>query len=454
MQRALDFDKTPALGVPLPFFLNVPLFALLAGLLAAWAGPQAFASRWNGAALALTHLWTLGVLGSAMLGALLQILAVACNVPVGAARAVAGLTHALLTAGTLLLAAGFLGWWPAAWVGAAALLGPAFALYLAAVARALWRHRRQVYKGAREILVPVRGALIALSCTVLIGLVLALSLGLGWPLPDWIDAHVLWGLAGWGGLLLMGMSFQLLPIFQVTELYPKPLSRWLPLLIPGLLLAWTALDASAGLPRLMRETAELLLVGAYALWAGVTLRLLWTRKRPAPEATTLFWYAGMLSLLACAPLWIWMTHGQSPRAAAVLGVMMIAGVLGSVVNGMLYKIVPFLLWKHAQDAMIVPDRDPAQARVYLKVLPKMAAYIGERPARWQWAAHVVVVLCWALAAAGWVPAALAAGPLQIVSAAALAWNIGRALRLYRRTLRAMAALPHHASTSRPAGRSG
>ena len=89
MQRALDFDKTPALGVPLPFFLNVPLFALLAGLLATWAGPQAFASRWNGAALALTHLWTLGILGSAMLGALIQILAVACNVPAGAARAVA-----------------------------------------------------------------------------------------------------------------------------------------------------------------------------------------------------------------------------------------------------------------------------------------------------------------------------------------------------------------------------
>src|SRR5690606_38505527 len=109
------------------------------------------------------------------------------------------------------------------------------------------------------------------------------SLGLGWPLPAWIDTHVLWGLAGWGGLLLMGMSFQLLPIFQVTELYPKSLTRWLPLLIPGLLLAWTALDASSGLPRLMRETAELLLMGAYVLWAGTTLRLLWTRKRPTPQ---------------------------------------------------------------------------------------------------------------------------------------------------------------------------
>ena len=47
MQRALDFDKTPALSVPLPLLLNVPAFALLAGIVATWAGPQAFASRWS-----------------------------------------------------------------------------------------------------------------------------------------------------------------------------------------------------------------------------------------------------------------------------------------------------------------------------------------------------------------------------------------------------------------------
>ncbi|MGB6154721.1 MAG: hypothetical protein WBF60_02310, partial [Castellaniella sp.] len=66
MQRALDFDKTPALSVPLPFFLNLPAFGILAGLLAIWAGPAVFTSRWSPAALALTHLWTLGILGSAM----------------------------------------------------------------------------------------------------------------------------------------------------------------------------------------------------------------------------------------------------------------------------------------------------------------------------------------------------------------------------------------------------
>ncbi len=443
MQRALDFDKTPALGVPLPFFLNVPAFALLAGALATWAGPQAFASRWDPAALALTHLWTLGILGSAMLGALIQILAVACNVPLTRSRVVAGLVHALLTAGTLLLVASFLWWRPAAWLAAATLLGLAFAGYLAALGWALWRHRAQVYRGAREILVPVRGALVALAVTVAIGVGLAITLGLGLARPDWVGSHVLWGLLGWGGLLLMGMSFQLLPIFQLTELYPKPITRWLPLLIPGLLLAWSALDASTSLPHLMRETMELLLAGAYALWAGVTLQRLQTRKRPRAEPTTLFWYASMVSLLSCVPLWLWFTQGQAPRAVLMLGVLLIVGGLGSAVNGMLYKIVPFLLWKHAQDAVIVPERNPAMARVYLKILPKMATYIGERDARLQWGAHVAVILSWALAAAGWTPAAHAAGPLLLISAALLAWNMGCALRLYRRTLRAMAALPHH-----------
>jgi hypothetical protein len=448
MQRALDFDKTPALGVPLPFFLNVPAFGLLAGALATWAGPQAFSSRWTAQALALTHLWTLGILGSAMLGALIQILAVACNVPVTPARAVARTVHALLTLGTLSLAAGFLWWAPWAWTAAVILLGLAFGLYLAALGRALWAHRTQVYKGAREILVPVRGSLLALALAVAMGLVMAAALSLGLGLPGWVGGHVLWGLLGWGGLLLMGMSFQLLPIFQLTELYPKPLTRWLPLLIPGLLLAWTALDATAGLPRLMLETVELLLAGAYVTWIAASLHRLATRKRPTAEPTTLFWFAGLISLLACAPAWVWLRHGQAAQAAMVLGVLLIVGGLGAIVHGMLYKIVPFLLWKHAQDAMVIPSRDPGQARVYLKVLPKMAAYIPERLARWHWALYVLMVFSWTLAAAGWAPAGRAAGPLLLACAALLAWNLGRALRLYRKTLRAMAALPHHAAVAR------
>jgi len=43
---------------------------------------------------------------------------------------------------------------------------------------------------------------------------------------------------------------------------------------------------------------------------------------------------------------------------------------------------------------------------------------------------------------GWRPAAHAAGPLLLVSTGGLAWNIGQALRLYRRTVRALSVLAH------------
>ena len=439
MQRALDFDKTPALAVPLPFLLNVPLFAALAGVLATWAGPQAFVSRWSPITLALTHLWTLGVLASAMLGALLQILAVACNVPTLRARGVSALTHAALTLGTASLVLGFLTGWPALWRIAVPMLGVAFGLYLLAVSWSLWRHRAQAYAGAREILVPIRGAMAALAITVLIGLVLASFLGLGMAPPAWVDFHVLWGLPGWGGLLVMGMSFQLLPIFQATELYPRSITRILPPAILALLLARTA---TVFLPAVSPRLTELPLACGYTVWGVVTLQRILTRKHPATEATSLFWYTGMACLLACSAAWPWSGSRHAASVTFAVGTLMIVGVLGSIVNGMLYKIIPFLLWKHAQDALVIPDADPARFRLYAKLLPKMVRYVPPRHARAQWAVHVAVILSWTLASMGWRPAAHAAGPLLLVSTGGLAWNIGQALRLYRRTVRALSVLAH------------
>lgn len=137
------------------------------------------------------------------------------------------------------------------------------------------------------------------------------------------------------------------------------------------------------------------------VWVCAGLQRMFTRKRPKPEPTSLFWFTCLFSLLACAPAWLWLSHGSSSNASTVFGILIIIGGLGSAVNGMLYKIVPFLLWKHAQDAMVIPDKDPAQARIYLRIMPKMAAYIPEKPAQAQWAVQLLVILACLLAANGW-----------------------------------------------------
>jgi hypothetical protein len=68
MQALLSFDQAPPFPAPFRFFLTAPLFAMLAGLLMLWRGPDLFASRWTPSALAATHLITVGFMLQVMLG--------------------------------------------------------------------------------------------------------------------------------------------------------------------------------------------------------------------------------------------------------------------------------------------------------------------------------------------------------------------------------------------------
>jgi len=62
----------------------------------------------------------------------------------------------------------------------------------------------------------------------------------------------------------------------------------------------------------------------------------------------------------------------------VEGVLVIVGCAMSAVNGMLYKIVPFLVWYHlAHDASLPRER-----------IPRMSAVLGEAQAARQWRWHL------------------------------------------------------------------
>ena len=82
----LALTRAPPAPRPLRFLLSAPLWGVFAGLLLA-ASPEALAGgRWAPPAVALVHVFTLGVLGNAMLGSLLQFLPVAASTPVPGVR--------------------------------------------------------------------------------------------------------------------------------------------------------------------------------------------------------------------------------------------------------------------------------------------------------------------------------------------------------------------------------
>lgn len=420
MRRALSPDTSPALSVPLRFFLNAPIFALLAAGLLVWEGPDAMASRWSPFSLALTHLFTLGILSSVMAGALMQILPVATGVRVAGAHTSAVVVHTLLTAGTLALSSAFMIGAPALYAIALLLLAAAFAWFLAACAIGFWRYRRAARKGVADVLGASRLALVALLVTIALGLLLAGAQAFGIPLPivALTNLHAVWGLSGWVGLLTIGMAYQLIPMFVVTEPYPRVFAVGLAPIV-FVLLALISFGAALA-PRVETPLGALLLA-AYSAFAVVTLRLLWTRKRPAADATTLFWRTAMLCLTGCGPLWAIHVETGNPACAVTFGVLLLFGVAWSLVNGMLYKIVPFLLWYHAQRSL---------TGTATRFAPKVKDMIPDRAASLQFWAHLAALALLLAASLRPIVFTRVSGLAAAVSAAWLGLNVVSAIRIY------------------------
>jgi hypothetical protein len=418
MQRALSLEQSPGLGAVLRFFLGTPAFALLAGCVLAWQGAAAFDSRWSPVTLALTHLFTLGVLGMSMAGALIQILPVVAGATLPKVDTVAPRVHALLATGTLALAAAFLA--SKAWLFglAIALLVPALLWLAATLAIGLWQ---RVPDGAAPMVAIVRLALASLLVTVVLGALLGMAFAVPdaprLPLMQVTDLHALWGLFGWAGLLLAGVALQVLPMFQVTPLYDRRLERWLGLLAVLALFLYSVnstLVEGGAMP--LGLAPAVLLCAVFGLFAVATLRLLARRTRSA-DAMTLFWRLAMACLLAALFLWAAPPGLAGAGQRLAPGVLVVAGFLFSTVNGMLYKIVPFLLW-HDGQAHAAPGQRVLQVK---HIIPDEAA-------QRQFRLHVLALAL--LLAACWYPQALAsaAGVAMAVSALSLGWNLWGACR--------------------------
>jgi hypothetical protein len=315
--------------------------------------------------------------------------------------------------------AGFLTASPAASGIGLILLGGGFAVFLAAAAISLVRAVAGVTVNG------IRFAVVSLVITLLLGLALALSRAGWWSSPvveAAIDTHVSFGLLGWILLLVIGVAYQVVPMFQLTPPYPPRLSRWL----AGALFMLLLLHAAAPLlPVIAARIVDAGLAGGVLLFAVATLRLQLRRRRKLPDVTLDYWRLGMASLIACVALWLvaqaWPAWADSDAYLLLLGILFIGGFAVSVISGMLYKIVPFLAWFHLQ----------AQLQAKAGSIPTMKDMIAERWMRWQFRLHLSACVL-LVGVPFWPQLGIAAGSVLAVSAVLLWGNLWSALQRFTR----------------------
>jgi len=428
----LALEQAPPIAVPVRFFLTAPLFGVAAAVALMVVGPALLHGRWLGSTLGVTHLLTLGFLCMTMFGALMQLLPVLAGSPVRCARVVSRILHVLLTGGAVLLGFGL--WWGQTVMlrSAVPVLALAFGGLIAVVGYSLAR------APAKHASVRAMGfALAALLLAAVIGLLL--GAGHGWQTQPWprslTDVHLGWALVGWVALLVAGVSYQVVPMFQMTPEYPGIMMRWLVPVTFVILILWSASTLAApylgGFGRVVSVVLEFVVVAGLVAYAVVTLLLQARRRRRLSDTARAYWRLGMLSLVACGVLWVagrlWPGLAADSRYAMFLGVLYLLGFTISVVSGMLYKIVPFLVWLHLQ-RLRTRRRDGGQQFP----VPNMREIIPEARIRQQFWLYIAG-LGLLLTAVLWpAPAIYPAGGLLGLAWLKLWLNLAQGVWVYRR----------------------
>ncbi|MCB0365257.1 MAG: hypothetical protein H6624_05635 [Bdellovibrionaceae bacterium] len=435
MFQGLSLDQAPPLSVPLRFFLTAPIMAGLAGLLLVLAPEGVLVTRWSPQWLAVTHLFALGFAAMIMMGALFQMLPVVIGAPVVKPQLFGGWIHLAMTAGTLALSAGFLS-------GESWLLGAGGLFLLMAVATFVTITLECFYRSrsAYETSVAMRWAVVSFAITALFGFLLVGGHATWWSLlRPWLTRlHVTWGFTGWIFLLIVGVSYQVIPMFYVAAPYPKWIKKYLShvvflLLVLVSAVIWWGVRANSSFDASVVDSGGLATIGlggvAYAL---VTAKTIFERKRKISDPTLWFWYLylGFLALIGLslvALLFVPRLWEHFPQMELVFGLSVLFAAAGSVIQAMLFKIVPFLVWFHLQSATM------SHPKLMGKKIPHMKQIIGDGVIRRHFGFHIVSLL--ALLLAPWVHESLfqLAGVLVMVQSLHLVYWLGRSYRLERKT---------------------
>lgn len=351
--EGLSLENAPPLWVPLAFFATAPLALIVAGSLLASYGEYAIGTGYSSITLAIAHLGTLGFLTLVMMGALYQLTAVVAGSPVGRIR-LGHAVYALFVIGVVGLIGGLAGGSPRLVFWAIALITPAVLLFVIPIGRALHRAPAR-----NETVIGMMAALLAFFLTALLGLWMAHGHGgMRFPGPRglFIQVHLSVGLLGWVGGLIVAVSWQVLPLFNLSPPVAPAARRWiaglatagalLPVVVLALFYLGALGDSDARASQIAAVAAIPAVVAVWAIHPLVTLRSLRARRRRRADPSLLFWNTGLLVAPVCALVAVLAYFSSAPRWSVLLGWLVLVGWAGMIIHGMLGRIVPFLVWLH------------------------------------------------------------------------------------------------------------
>ena len=314
--------------------------------------------------IAITHLFVLGFICSIVMGAMYQLVPVTLETQLFSERLVKWQFAAHVI--------GFTGMVWSFWsfnmaqVGAfGSLLTLGVGLFVFNLARTLAK-----VKGWNPIKFGIASALFWLAATVSAGLFLTASKC--WSFSSFqplaaMHAHAHLGGVGVLVMIIVTVSYKLVPMFTLSELQNERRAWWsIALLDLGLAGVFAAILVQSP----FKPVAALMIIAGLVLYGLEIKAIMRARNRRALDWGMRYFLTALILLVPLSILALALSWSRLPVTALtmqmenVYGLLALAGLVGLAILGMLYKIVPFLVWFHSYSGLIGRAKVPALAEMY------------------------------------------------------------------------------------------
>jgi len=370
--QGLILNQAPPISVPFRFFLSAPIFGVFMSFVIFFTPFNEISNQYSHFAIGIVHLFTLGILSMIIFGAMQQMMPVLAGAIIKKPRLFANVVHTSLVLGTLFLSFSFILEIKILLHIAVLFLAIAFLTFFIMSIKLLFKVKYLTTTVKAMRLFSLAGII-----TLFLGLYLAFShvtLAFNTHYYSFVFLHILFGLFGFALLLIMGVSFQVIPMFYVAPDFPKFIQNKLPLVI-FILLFVSALFFFFDINILILKLIFSSLIISFSFYG---LKSLNNRKRPVFDATLWYWKFSLVCL--AISLIIWLVGFDTNY---ILAIVFAFGFLYSLLQGMVYKIIPFLSWFHLN------------SKGYFK-LPTIREFIDERYIKIHFFVHTSSVIFFVL----------------------------------------------------------
>ena len=296
--KGLSLEQAPSVSVPFRFFLSAPIFGVLMSFVFFFLPFSEVSNQYSSKAIGVVHLFTLGILSMIIFGAMQQMMPVLAGTVVKKSKLFAAIVHTCLVLGTLFMSFSFILEIKILLHMGILFLSISFFTFFIVSIKLLFKVEFLTSTVKAMRLFSVSGLI-----TLFLGLVLAIShISLNFSIfhYSFVNMHILFALFGFALLLIMGISFQVIPMFYVALDFPKYIQNRVPLVL-FLFLFLASLFLYFEINFLV---LKIIFTSIIILFAYYGLKSLNNRRRPVFDVTLWYWKFSLSMLVLSQIIWL------------------------------------------------------------------------------------------------------------------------------------------------------